>query len=376
MTEQACAARERGTVVQYVDKESEPPAKHESVSRAKIAKKLAALKGYDFGGDYDPAHHYTGRLYFVPSDTLIGYESAQKIGIRDEHDIFGGVVPYPFAATKIITHPLVSRDAFAPPGWSDEFARSVAPVVLFGFSAFTTVDARRAGAIVLERGRVRVKPARGIGGRGQTVVTSGADLDAVLDNMDPAELARYGTVIEQNFDQIETYSVGQTFVADLLATYVGTQRLTKDNRGAHVYGGSDLIVVRGDYNALLNLDLPQEARLAVTNARLYEAAASLAFPGWLASRRNYDVAHVVSNDGHRCCGVLEQSWRIGGASAAEVVALEAFRAEPSLRAVHASCVEVYGENKTPQNAVVLFRGVDDRVGSITKYTLVEAYDRS
>jgi Protein of unknown function (DUF3182) len=375
-TEQSSAARERGIVVQYIDRESQPPPQHESVSRTAIAKKLAALKRYDFAGDYDPAHHYTAPLYFVPNDTLIGFDSAQKIGIHDEHDLFGGVVPYPFAATKIITHPLVSPDAFAPSGWSHEFARRVAPAVLFGFSVFSLADLRRAGAVVLERGRARVKPARGIGGLGQTVVTSAADLDAVLDTMDLQELARYGTVIEQNFDKIETYSVGQTHVADLLATYVGTQRLTKDNGGADVYGGSDLTVVRGGYDALLSLDLSQEARLAITNARVYEAAASQVFAGWFASRRNYDVALVISNNGRRRCGVLEQSWRIGGASPAELVALEAFRAEPSLHAVRASCVEVYGDNKTPQNAVVHFRGVDDRVGSITKYTLVEAYDRS
>ena len=81
-------------------------------------------------------------------------------------------------------------------------------------------------------------------------------------------------------------------------------------------------------------------------------------------------------DGRRCCGVLEQSWRIGGASPAEIVALEAFRAEPSLHAVRASCIEVYGDNKTPPDAVVHFTGVDDRVGPMTKYTLVAAYDHS
>jgi hypothetical protein len=375
-TERSCAARARGTVVQYSGEESEPAPKHESVSRTEIATKLAALKRYDFGGDYDPARHYRGPLYFVPSDTLVGFETARKLGIRDEHDLFGGVVPYPFAATKTITHPLVSTDAFAPQGWSHEFARCVEGAVLFGFSAFTLADLRRAGAVVLERGRARVKPARGIGGRGQNVVTSAADLDAVLDTMDLAELARYGTVIEQNFDKIETYSVGQTHVADLLATYVGTQRLTKDNRSADVYGGSDLTVVRGDYDALLSLDLSQEARLAITNARVYEAAASQAFAGWFASRRNYDVAFVVSDDGRRCCGVLEQSWRIGGASPAELVALEAFRAEPSLHAVRASCIEVYGDKQAPPHALVHFRGVDERVGSLTKYTLVEAYDHS
>ncbi len=370
------ARRGRGAVVQYTDGAANPPGKHESVTRTQIAAKLAALKGYEFAGDYDPARRYTGPLYFVPSDTLTTSELVQKAGIRDHHDLFGGVVPYPFAATKSITHPLVSADAFAPHGWSHEFARCVQDVVLFGFSAFTPADLRRAAERVLARGRARIKPARGIGGRGQTVITSTADLDAIVDDTDPAELANYGAVIEQNFAEIETYSVGQTYVADLLATYYGRQLLTKDNRGANVYGGSDLIVVRGEYNDLLSLELPPAAHLAINNARAYEAAAINSFAGWFASRRNYDVAHVVGDDGRRSCGVLEQSWRIGGASAAEIAALEAFGADSRLRAVRAACIEVYGEHQVPSDAVVNFRGLDDRLGPITKYTRVERYDNS
>ena len=366
----------RGAVVQYTDSAADPPGKHESATRTLIAAKLAALKGYEFAGDYDPARRYTGPLYFVPNDTLIGSKLAQTASIRDHHDLFGGVVPYPFAATKTITHPLVSNDAFAPDGWSHEFARSVQGVVLFGFSAFTPADLRRAAGRVLERGRTRIKPARGIGGRGQTVIASAADLDALLDTFDPAELALYGAVIEQNFDQIETYSVGQIYVADLLATYFGRQLLTQDNQGATVYGGSDLILVRGDYDDLLSLELPPEARVAIQSARTYEAAAINSFPGWLASRRNYDVAQVVDDDGRRSCGVLEQSWRIGGASAAEIAALEAFRADPSLRSIRAACIESYGEHPVPPDAAVFFQGVDDRVGPITKYSQVKAYDNS
>ncbi len=372
----ASSSRARGAVVQYTDCACRPPAQHEIVTRSMIAAKLASLKDYEFAGDYDPARRYTGPLYFVPSDTLTGSELVRKLGIRDHHDLFGGVVPYPFAATKTITHPLVSSDAFAPEGWSHEFARSVQGVVLFGFSAFSPADLRRATARVLARGRARFKPACGIGGRGQTVIMSAANLEAILDTIDPAELALYGAVIEQNFDRIETYSVGQTYVADLLATYYGRQLLTRDNRDVNVYGGSDLIVVRGDYDDLLRLELPPEARRAIKNARIYEAAASRAFPGWLASRRNYDVAQVVEDDGRRSCGVLEQSWRIGGASAAEIAALEAFRADPSLRWTRAACFEVYGQHQAPPDAVVHFRGVDDRVGPITKYSQVKPYDNS
>ena len=191
-------------MVQYTDSDCEPPAQHGSVTRTKIAAKLATLKGYEFAGDCDPARDYTCPLYFVPSDTMTGSELARRIGIRDHHNLFGGVVPYPFAATKTITHPLASTDAFAPDSWSEKFARRVQDVVLFGFSAFTLADLHRAAARVLARGRARIKPGRGIGGRGQTVITSTADLDALLDTIKPLELARYGTVVDQNFDQIET----------------------------------------------------------------------------------------------------------------------------------------------------------------------------
>ena len=74
--------------------------------------------------------HFPGRVYFVPSDTLIGVENAARLGIAGEQDLFGGVVPYPFVATKAITHPLVGPNAYAPEGWSDAFPHQVQDAVL------------------------------------------------------------------------------------------------------------------------------------------------------------------------------------------------------------------------------------------------------
>ena len=72
--------------------------------------------------------------------------------------------------------------------------------------------------------------------------------------------------------------------------------------------------------------------------------------------------------------MLEQSWRIGGASGAEVEALAAFRADPSLNAVRATSMEIYGnEARPPAHAVVYFHGTDDRVGPLIKYTTLEPY---
>ena len=65
-----------------------------------------------------------------------------------------------------------------------------------------------------------------------------------------AELARDGLVLEENLVDVTTHSVGQVRVAELVASYHGTQRLTSDNHGEQVYGGSDLLVVRGGFDAL------------------------------------------------------------------------------------------------------------------------------
>ena len=127
---------------------------HERVTRAGIAKKLAMLKGFEFAGEHDPFTRYSDPVYFVPSDTLVGVGVENELGVCSEHDLFGGVVPQPFVATKAITHPLVHTNAYAPVGWSHEFGRRVQHSVLFGFSVFTIEDARRAGLRLLEHGPI------------------------------------------------------------------------------------------------------------------------------------------------------------------------------------------------------------------------------
>ena len=364
----------RGVVAVYSDPGRGFAHDHERATREEVARRLAALKGFDFAGEYDPGSRHPGPVYFVPSDTLVG-PGAAVLGVRDEHDLFGGVVPQAFVATKAITHPLVGPDAAAPPGWSPGFGRRVREAVLSGFTAFARADARRAGERLLERGPVRVKSVRATGGRGQVVVSDAAALEAALGAVEAADLSGHGLVLEEDLAGVTTYSVGQVRVADLVASYCGTQRLTPDNGGAAVYGGSELLVARGGFGALAGLGLPEEARLAVAQARVYDAAAAECFAGMFASRRNYDVARGLDAEGRWRSGVLEQSWRLGGASGAEVAALEAFRADPTLRAVRAATFELYGQDvpSPPARATVYFRGVDDKDGPMTKYAVVESH---
>lgn len=361
-----------GFVVMYPCKPSHDPGGHESMTHAGVARKLAALKGYEFAGTFDASYSYGAPLYFVPNDTLVPCASVNRLNIQGEHDLFGGVVPFPFATTKTITHALADGESVAPEGWSPEFGERVRGVVLPGYSAFSARDARIAALRLLERGAVRLKRACGIGGLGQSVVRDREQLEAELESLDPEELLRDGIVCEQNLSDIVTYSAGQVRVGELLATYYGTQQLTTNNKGEEVYGGSELTVVPGDFEALLRLDLADDVRSAITQARVYHASAKSCFRGMFASRCNYDIAQGVDDNGQRISGVLEQSWRIGGASAAEIAALEAFRADPSLKLVRASTTEIYGEPPSlPRDAVVYFCGTDARVGPLTKYARLE-----
>lgn len=346
---------------------------HEAQSLHELARRIAALQGWPFAGTWQADARPAGPAYFVPNRTLVGVERAEELGIRNESHLFGGLVPHGFVASKAITHALVDHSAVAPQGWSPAFGAQVQPVVLSGWSAFSTDDAFRAGRQLLEKGQVRLKLPFGIGGRGQVVVASVQELAAVLATVDPAGLAAEGLVVEENLLEVETFSVGQVRLAGVVASYAGVQRLTPAPDGELVYGGSDLLVVRGDFDALLAFGLPPAVALAVAQARAYDEAATRHF-GLVASRRNYDVASGSNARGEVRSGVLEQSWRAGGASGVEIAAMEAFLNDPTLLAVRGSCYEVYGpEIEPPPRATVYYHGEDPKVGWLTKFTVVNEY---
>ncbi|KAF1047401.1 DUF3182 family protein [Xylophilus sp.] len=357
-----------GTLVVYLPRHDTPP--HETGVHRALTERLAALAGQIFDGDHDAARHGGRPVYVVPAFTIESAAEAERPGIRDEGDLFGGVVPQAFVGSKLITHGLVRPDAAAPPHWQPDFAMQVRPSVLAGYSTFSREDARTAGRELLRAGPVRLKPACGRGGRGQTVVRDGAALDAALAAIGDDDFRDEGLVVEEDLADAETFSVGQIRTPRLTLSYHGTQRLTPDNDGRLVYGGSDLTVVRGGFDALIASGaLAPELRTAVDQARRYDAAAGACFAGFYASRRNYDVVAGTDAQGRRRSGVLEQSWRIGGASGAEVAALAAFVEGGATGVVRASCVERFGRGGAPPpaGATLLYQGDDPEVGFVTKY---------
>lgn len=343
---------------------------HELATQRGIARRLADLLALPYAGDVDAARATGDVGYAVPNDTLTSFEAA-RLGLRSVNDLFGGVVPHPYIATKTITHPLAGAGAAAPPGWCEEFGRRVQRVVLPGISAYSRRDAHEAGLDLLRHGPVRLKLACGVGGSGQSVAHDAVALQAQLGALDEAEVARGGLVVEQHLASVRTHSVGQLHLGGLTASYYGMQYTTRNRLGQPVYGGSTLTVTRGGFDALEALAPDPSVRRAVALARCYHDAALACFAGMYASRANYDVAEGRDAQGREVAGVLEQSWRLGGASGAEVAALQALVDDPSLSSVRASTAEVHGPLATvPEGATLYYQGDDEHVGPITKYAQV------
>lgn len=345
---------------------------HEHCVHIKLAERLAQLLHTQVVTSTDSSTE-DSNFYYLPTETLINPARYQQMGIVSAQDLFGGLVSRPYMATKAISHPLPANARY-PLGWTDDFARQASDALLTGYTIFSLEDARRAAALLLQNGPLRIKPVRATAGRGQTVANSMVEVEQALAGQNEKELALWGLTLEENLTEVQTFSVGQVFVAGILCSYYGTQQLTRDHAGEEIYGGSDLVLVRGDYDALLQLELEDPLRLAITQARIYEQAAIQNFPGFIASRRNYDVARGLNSQDKPRSGVLEQSWRIGGASSAEILALQAFAADPALVRVRASTHEAFDTPELPADATIFYQGDDSELGRLCKFARLRDYD--
>jgi len=366
------ADRPRLVVACSLDVDAQPADRQ---THRQLAAWLAQIQGLEFRPE-PPEHRQPGQpFYWVPDATVVGREQAAEFGIHGPLDLFGGFVERDFQAGKAIVHPLIERPTLTPRGWSEVFATRVQSLVLDGQSVFCHHDAVRCASARLPRGPQRLKPAASRGGQGQQVIADSDQLAEALARYEEEDY-REGLVIEDDLDEPQTHSVGQVMINGVLLSYHGVQQHNRNPLGERVYGGSDLLVVRGDFDCLLALDLVESVKLAIQQAVQFDRAAHQLLPGFFASRRNYDIAQGVDAQGRRCSGVLEQSWRIGGASGAELAALEAFVADPTLCVVRASTFEIFEDKPLPQNTRVLYRGPDEHGDFLMKYAMVEPYDFS
>ena len=193
-------------------------------------------------------------------------------------------MPHAFVATKVITHPLVGPRAHAPAGWAHGFSEPGA-------------GCRPDRALRSSRATMRLMPAQRSARAGTRYASSPPVPPAAAVSswsrtatgwMPPSGRSTLPSwramrlVLEENLVDVTTHSVGQVRVAELVASYHGTQRLTPDNHGEQVYGGSDLLRRARRVSRRCSGSIsPPEARLAVAQAQTYDAAAEAEFPGLL-----------------------------------------------------------------------------------------------
>lgn len=285
--------------------------------------------------------------YYLPLDTLLLPE-ANALNIATPLDLYGGVVPYEFLKTKVISHPLRHPSMEAPMGWKHDLGSALHAYTLKGYSAFSVQDAFWVARGLIHEGPIRIKFAHSNASQGQFVCTHYKEVTALLLQAAYQPLIEKGVVVEENLTDSTTYSVGQTEVAGLLISYIGEQRPTLNLDKQETYGGTRLLAVQGGYEQLGELLEAPLLRQVLEFAQAYEQQVFTYYPTLFASRRNYDVIHGRGWDGAYRLGVLEQSWRMGGASMAELYALEAFLQNPHLSSQHAWTKEEYLLQLQPQ----------------------------
>lgn len=107
----------------------------------------------------------------------------------------------------------------------------------------------------------------------------------------------------------------------------------------------------------------------VEQACRYDRFIAAAYPGLHISRRNYDVVSGDDGQAGAVCGVLEQSWRVGGATPAELAAIASFQDDASLQWVRASTHEIY-QGEPPADAQIYYRADRPGPGPRFKYRRV------
>jgi hypothetical protein len=357
----------------------ERPAGQKVARFADLCLEIARIKDMDFAGEFNQLRvDQASSLYFVPYQTIVGNDPAAQLGIRKAGDFFGGIVPYPYMKSKSVSHDVVLGAAGRPDGWCPEFAADVAHVVLPGISVFHRNDAAKAASLMFRRGRhLRGKRTPVSGGAGQSRLSSIREAVDAIGNIDEAELRQSGYVLELNLLEEVTRSVGRVEIGDVTVSYHGIQHSARDVDGKIHYGGSDLYVVRGGFQELLRHVSVPHIELAIRQAQVFDKSARERL-GVLASRRNYDVLQGYDGSGTFMSGVLEASWKLGGASGAEIMAIGVMKDNSRLDAVRASSHFVYGQDvATPPRAREHYRGPNPKSASpLVVYSMVDGFDLS
>lgn len=329
-----------------------------------------------------------GKIYYVADKTIVlEFKENQKLIkdtlIESEKDFFGGIVPRAYQSTKAIMHPLVNREAACPLGWTHEFPQELVhlDLVLPGFTVFNIEDLRTAFKHLYDKGihQIRLKDPLAYLGMNQFVVTSFQELEQFISDkiVNNEKLQQYGLVVEENLcpEDLKIYSVSFVTVGSHQVQCIGVQRFSQG-----LYSGTDFVIMQTGKHILseslaqVGIFNNEDAQKIIDKALLFRALLNKHIPEIKTARFNLDIvsgiASIYSNGTYELVkrfALLEQSFRVGGASAAEIWGLEYLLGHPSVDAVCASTYYRYGDEayQTVSGEENLYCGVDSRLGAIS-----------
>jgi hypothetical protein len=316
---------------------------------------LAAHLATIIGGKYVDGIEYPNAGQPGIDMTLMPYDSvdpSEPIANRVEGDsgIYGAVVDR-LKGTKSICHTPFCDEGL-PSSYDDAFSSRIDELGVkpMGFVVFGIDDAVDAIDFMKKRGSgVRIKLPLGSGVDNQKIIDSGKPSslqDWIKSRVEGDHIQQYGLVIEEEVlpsssDLPFALSTGELVVSEEHYTYVGWQ--VKGENGQ--YGGTVLRLTRGRQHPENVANIPgnlAEVANVVTQASrdmLVEKAGRMNF--------NYLYGAGAGDTTDRLI-LTEPTFRPGGASAAELMAIEALLEDSSLPGIWARTSVEYGGRPSQQ----------------------------
>jgi len=295
-----------------------------------VARRIASHLGIEF--DHRPADGVDRHAFFVPSKTL-PKKAAHALGITTVHDFYGGAVEDLLHVSKSALHSRIRKDSNQPLAYSEKFAAQVADVVLPGFTFFGVDEGFDESD-----------------GAGQDLVTSIGHLRSLLGSLDPYFVSQNGMVLEVNLEDARTTSAGIFYLGGELYSQLARQKDIKMN-GRTLYGGAVMRICRGGFDSLSRCSRgDNHSGLVIEQAGIIHERMGLFDP--LVSRASYDVLQGITSQGEFLSGVTDITYRLGGSSPAEVLALDYFRQNPDIVFIDADVTLDYPIGAPAPNEVI------------------------
>lgn len=337
---------------------------------------LAKLTGRKYQGDLSLNTKIDSRDILFPHKSL-PVSAGEELGVTSQNQIFGSVIE-PIYAEKSIFHPLINKPEVAPRNFPHKFPKQLfeSKATLPGYTVFCLDDALSAFELLKLQGVVvRLKDPQGSSGTKQLIVASRTEVEEFVKSIDPSKLKALGLVLESNLINssdpkaaLRAYSAGWTVIDGKIYSYIGEQMFGETGT-VDRYLGTKLYMVRGTTNNLI--DFAKEKKLQSILQCLSKVKRAMVFlPYLIGSRINFDflVGIPETLPANRYIKertyVVEQSFRVGGATPAELLGIQYLNTHKNAEIVTAISRVHYGSETKSQistNSEIFLRTSSDPI---------------